>query len=199
MKRIAHITHLATHRIQLQNVSKPDRFRRFTKLLSVGRPHENSSYIQNKAPCRIGRLMRFTAVGALGTVINLSIMALLVHGVFKVDYLVAAVIAAEISILHNFVLQERFVFVEGRVGGKGTRSRLIQHLLYNNAEALMRIPFLMLLVETAHVMAILAQTLTLAAAFVARFVFVSHVVYGPRPSIGAAHRAAADSSDEVAA
>lgn len=129
---------------------------------------------------RIGRLTRFSAVGALGTVLNLFVMALLVHGVFDIDYVVAAVAAAEISILHNFVLQERFVFADMRNGINSRRKRLTQHLLFNNAEALVRLPVLILLVETAHVMALLAQAVTLAVAFVARFIFVSRMIYRPK-------------------
>ena len=145
------------------------------------RGHNVVPLVRRLSGSRLGRLTRFSAVGALGTVLNLLVMALLVHGVFDVDYLVAATVAAEISILHNFVLQERFVFRDLRNGANTWRGRLTQHLLYNNAEALIRLPFLILLVETAHVMALLAQAVTLAVAFVARFLFVSRVVYRARP------------------
>lgn len=63
-----------------------------------------------------GRMTRFAAVGAIGTIVNLLVMALLVHRTVSISYVVAAVIAAEISILHNFVLQERFVFRDMRAG-----------------------------------------------------------------------------------
>lgn len=130
---------------------------------------------------RMGRMTRFAAVGALGTAVNLLVMALLVHGLYDINYVVAAVLAAEISILHNFVLQERFVFRDMRDGVNSWWDRLSQHLLFNNAEALVRMPFLILLVETMHVWALLAQAVTLAIAFVARFLFVSRVVYRPKP------------------
>lgn len=129
----------------------------------------------------MGRMSRFAAVGALGTVVNLLVMALLVHGLIGINYVVAAVIAAEVSILHNFVLQERFVFRDMRDGVSSWRGRLTQHLLFNNAEALVRLPFLVLLVETLLVWALLAQAVTLAIAFVARFLFASRVVYSPKP------------------
>lgn len=137
-------------------------------------------------------MTRFAAVGAIGTIVNLLVMALLVHGMINISYVVAAVIAAEISILHNFVLQERFVFRDVRAGVNSLGSRLTQHLLFNNAEALVRLPFLILLVETMHVLALLAQAVTLAIAFVARFLFVSLVIYRPKPVKRAArHRAPA--------
>jgi len=120
---------------------------------------------------------RFAAVGALGTLVNLGVMALLVHGVFDISYLLASFIAAEVSILHNFVLQERFVFQTGRGSSKSRWTRLVQHLLFNNAESLLRMPLLVLLVDTAQMWAVPAQALTLAVSFLARFLFASRVVY----------------------
>lgn len=145
-------------------------------------------------------MTRFAAVGAIGTIVNLLVMALFVHGVTSMNYLVAAVIAAEISILHNFVLQERFVFGDMRAGVNSLGNRLTQHLLFNNAEALVRLPFLILLVETMHVLALLAQAVTLAIAFVARFLFASMVVYRPKPVKRVArHRAPRERVKEVSA
>ena len=126
-------------------------------------------------------MTRFAAVGVLGTLVNLVVLAVLVHGPFDITYVVAAVIAAEISILHNFVLQERFVFLDARSRISSRRFRFTRHLLFNNAEALLRLPFLVLLVQTMHLWALLAQAITLAGAFIARFLFMSRVVYGPGP------------------
>ena len=123
-------------------------------------------------------MSRFAAVGALGTVLNLLVMGLLVHGVLDIDYLVASVVAAELSILHNFVLQERFVFRDLR---RGTRLRRgVQFFGFNNVEALLRVPLLLVLVEVAGLGAVLAQALLLAVAFVGRFLFTSRIVYRPR-------------------
>lgn len=152
-------------------------------------------FIQQRASFRMGRMTRFAAVGAFGTVVNLLVMAALLLGVFEVNYVVAAVIAAEISILHNFVLQERFVFHDLRDGVNSFRGRLIQHLLFNNAEALIRLPFLILLVEMLYVWPLHAQVITLAIAFTARFLFASRVVY--RPSRTVRHRALSNPAKEV--
>ena len=129
---------------------------------------------------RMGRMSRFAAVGALGTIVNLAVMALLLSGPLAVNYVLAAVVAAEVSILHNFVLQERFVFQDLRDGAHGRPRRLAQHLVFNNAEALVRLPFLVLLVESVGVWPLLAQAVTLAVAFLVRFLFMSRVVYRPR-------------------
>jgi dolichol-phosphate mannosyltransferase len=133
-------------------------------------------FVYQMAALRMGRMSRFAAVGALGTVVNLAVMALLL-GPFGFGYVAAAVVAAEVSILHNFLLQERFVFADLRDGVHRRGRRLAQHLAFNNLEALLRLPFLVLLVETMHLYALLAQALTLAVAFVARFLFASRVVY----------------------
>lgn len=146
----------------------------------------------------MGRMTRFAAVGALGSVVNLLVLALLVHGLFDITYVVAAIVAAEVSILHNFVLQERFVFHDVGEGVSSWQNRLTRHLLFNNAEALLRLPFLILLVQTMHLWAVLAQAVTLASSFIARFLFVSRVVYGPKPvKRMRSHRAPRDSVKEI--
>ncbi|MGY1914918.1 glycosyltransferase [Blastococcus sp. SYSU DS0973] len=137
-------------------------------------------FLRQLASLRLGRLSRFAAVGALGTIVNLAVMALLLAGPLSVNYVVAAIVAAEVSILHNFVLQERFVFPDLRDGAHRRTRRLAQHLVFNSVEAGIRLPLLVLLVETVGVWPLLAQAATLAAAFVIRFLFVSRVVYRPR-------------------
>jgi dolichol-phosphate mannosyltransferase len=144
-------------------------------------------FMYQMASLRMGRMSRFAAVGALGTIVNLAVMALLVGGIADLNYVVAAAIAAEVSILHNFLMQERFVFRDLRDGVNRWPRRLAQHLAFNNVEALIRLPFLVLLVETMHIYALLAQAVTLAVAFVARFLFVSRVVYrSHRPALSQA-------------
>ncbi len=135
-------------------------------------------FVYQMAALRMGRMSRFAAVGALGTVLNLLVMALLVHGVLNINYLVASVVAAELSILHNFLLQERFVFQDMRRGSR--LRRCVQFFGFNNLEALVRVPLLILLVETVGLGAVLAQAVLLAIAFVGRFLFTSRVVYRPR-------------------
>jgi dolichol-phosphate mannosyltransferase len=131
------------------------------------------------ASLRMGRMARFATVGALGTLLNLALMALLVH-VRDVNYVTAAIIAAEVSILFNFGLQERFVFPDMRDGAR-FRTRAIRALLYNNAETVARLPLLVLLVQVAGIPAVVAQAVMLAVAFVFRFVFMSRVAYRPAP------------------
>ncbi|MDP9392635.1 MAG: GtrA family protein [Actinomycetota bacterium] len=76
-------------------------------------------------------------------------------------------------------MQERFVFRDLRDGEKSFWRRGVTFLASNNAEALVRLPVLAALVSGIGLAPLLAQGLTLATAFVLRFVFVSQVVYRP--------------------
>ncbi|MEX5265620.1 GtrA family protein [Kocuria sp. CPCC 205231] len=127
---------------------------------------------------RFGRAAGFAVVGGIGTVLNLLIMGLLMH--FGVHYIPAAVIAAETTILTNFLMQERAVFHSDRHSAHPLKRRFLQSFLFNNAEAALRLPVLWLLVDAAGTAALLAQAGTLAGAFVLRYLFHSRVVYRPR-------------------
>jgi dolichol-phosphate mannosyltransferase len=127
---------------------------------------------------RMGRMSRFATVGLLGTVVNLALMALLIQ-VHEVHYLLASVVAAEVSILFNFLMQERFVFRDMTDGVHSRGKRFTAALVYNNTEAIIRLPILALLVKATGIDAVLIQGFMLALAFVARFLFMSRVVYRP--------------------
>ena len=136
------------------------------------------NFLYQMASLRMGRMSRFAAIGVLGTLVNLGVMAVLMHGTLNVNYVVASVVAAEVSILHNFLLQERFVFRDMRHGYLMTR--LAQFLGFNNVEALVRIPILIAVVEWLTAPPVAAQALLITVAFVGRFVFTSRVIYSPR-------------------
>lgn len=137
-------------------------------------------FLHQMASLRMGRMSRFAAVGLLGTVVNLTVMWLLVGGLLDVGYVLASIVAAELSIVHNFLVQERYVFRDVRRGSWGRR--LAQFLAFNNVEALARIPLLVLLVEALGTGAVAGQALLVAGAFVGRFLFTSRVVYRPQPA-----------------
>jgi len=127
---------------------------------------------------RFGKMSLFAVIGGLGAIVNLAIMWVLVN--MGVDYIVAAIIAAETTIIGNFLLMERFVFHDMREEASGGWLRFAKSFTFNNAEALVRIPVMALLVESWHISAVLATALTLVVAFFVRFVFHSLVVYAPR-------------------
>ncbi|GAB2849808.1 hypothetical protein GCM10027024_26920 [Microbacterium insulae] len=135
-------------------------------------------FVAQLTALRFGKMSLFAVIGGLGAVANLAIVWALTR--MGVDYIVAAVIAAEVTIIGNFLLMERFVFQDMRDAASGVWLRFAKSFGFNNAEALIRIPIMALLVETWHISAVLATGLTLVVAFFVRFVFHSLVVYAPR-------------------
>jgi len=127
---------------------------------------------------RFGKMSLFAVIGGLGAVANVAIVWALTQ--LGVDYIVAAIVAAEVTIVGNFLLQERFVFHDMREDASGGWLRFAKSFTFNNAEALVRIPIIALMVESWHVSAVVATALTLVVAFFVRFVFHSLVVYAPR-------------------
>jgi dolichol-phosphate mannosyltransferase len=129
----------------------------------------------------VGRMSRFAAVGVCGTVLNLAIMAMLLG--LGSHYLLAAIVATELTILSNFLMQERLVFQDIH-GGLPLWQRILAAFGFNNIETLVRIPVLVLLVSVLLVPGLVAQAATLAAAFLIRFAFTSRVIYRIRPDAG---------------
>ena len=127
---------------------------------------------------RFGKMSLFAVIGGLGAVANVAIVWALTQ--LGVDYIVAAIVAAEVTIVGNFLLQERFVFHDMREDASGGWLRFAKSFTFNNAEALVRIPIIALMVESWHFSAVVATALTLVVAFFVRFVFHSLVVYAPR-------------------
>lgn len=145
---------------------------------------EGLRFARQLAGLRFGRMSRFAAVGALGTVANLVLMAVLLG--LGTHYLAAAVVATEVTIVTNFLLSERLVFADLRHEGRSWWARFTQVFLVNNLETLARTPVLVAVVELTAVPGLLAQALTLAVAFVVRFTLISRLVYRPRRTTSAA-------------
>ncbi|WP_082177647.1 glycosyltransferase [Arthrobacter sp. RIT-PI-e] len=135
-------------------------------------------FLRQLGELRAGRVGLFAVVGGIGTVLNLLIMGCLLA--FGVHYVPAAIVAAELTILTNFVMQEKLVFAGDRRTESAVRTRFLQSVGFNNVEALLRMPVLVLLVEMLAFNSILAQAGTLAVAFVVRYMFHAKVVYRKR-------------------
>jgi dolichol-phosphate mannosyltransferase len=134
-------------------------------------------FLTQLAALRFGRLSGFAAIGALGAVGNLAIMAVL--QAFGVWYLFAAVIGAVVTIITNFLLQERFVFRDLRAEGRSVGRRFAQSLAFNGSETTVRTLALWLIVDSTPIPSVLAQAVLLTVGFVLRFVYHSRVVYRP--------------------
>jgi dolichol-phosphate mannosyltransferase len=135
-------------------------------------------FLAQLSALRFGKMSLFAIVGGLGALVNIFIVwALTAAGV---NFVVAAVVAAEITIVGNFLLFERVVFRDMRDQASSVWTRFAKSFTFNNAEALIRIPVMALLVSGWHLSAVIATALTLIVAFFVRFLFHSLVVYAPR-------------------
>lgn len=71
------------------------------------------------------RWMKFNAVGAVGIVVQLTVLAILKSGL-GMNYLLATAIAVEASVLHNFFWHERFTWAD-----RQTRARFRRLAAFN--------------------------------------------------------------------
>lgn len=139
---------------------------------------QGATFALHLARLRFGKMSLFAIIGGIGAVINLAIMWALTS--LGVDYIWAAIIGAEVTIIGNFLLQERFVFGDMRTDARSIGARFAASFTFNNVEAALRIPIMVLMVETWHISSVLATALSLIVAFFARFLFHSLFVYAPR-------------------
>ncbi|WP_414684164.1 glycosyltransferase [Microbacterium sp.] len=135
-------------------------------------------FLSQLTALRFGKMSLFAVIGGLGAIANVAIVWALTQ--LGVGYIIAAIVAAETTIIGNFLLQERFVFHDMRESASAWWLRFAKSFSFNNAEALVRIPIIALMVESWQFSAVLATAITLVVAFIVRFVFHSLVVYAPR-------------------
>ena len=84
------------------------------------------SFLYQMAALRMGRMSRFAAVGILGTARSTWRSCGRCIHLAGVHYVPAAVIATEVAIVHNFLMQERFVFRDLRNGRHRAPVRFVQ-------------------------------------------------------------------------
>lgn len=124
---------------------------------------------------RFARLLAFGAVGATGIGVNTAALWFFSQYVVHPHYLIAAVLATEVSTSWNFVLTEKFVFRGAKPGtrlGRGVRFFLLNHLAL-----LPRLPLLALLVGVFSAHLLVANVITLALLFLVRFVVADSAIY----------------------
>lgn len=148
---------------------------------------QGATFIAHLARLRFGKMSLFATIGVIGALANLGIMWVLT--LIGVPYIWAAIVGAEVTIIGNFILQERFVFADMRTDARALGIRFATSFTFNNVEAAVRIPVMALMVETWHISSVLATGLTLIVAFFARFLFHSLVVYAPRGRKGSEPKA----------
>ncbi|NYJ30047.1 glycosyltransferase [Galbitalea soli] len=167
-------------------VRQPHRMRVLEEPFSFGRRFAGESkasvtqgvrFLRQLMALRFGRASAFAVIGVIGALANLAIVWLLTS--LGMEYLIAAAIAAEVTIIANFILQEHFVFHDLLHGASHWRVRFAKSVIFNNVEAAVRIPVLYVMVTLWGIAAVPATAVTLALAFVVRFTYHSRVIYAP--------------------
>jgi dolichol-phosphate mannosyltransferase len=134
----------------------------------------------------VARMVGFGLIGASGFVPNLAgLWALTVLGM---HYLPAEIVANQFGVAWNFLLIEQLLFRDRRAHRRWW-DRLGRFALLANADLLLRIPLIALLVGRFGMGALPATALALVMTFVLRFVGTEALVYLPRRRGSRARRA----------
>ncbi|MDT7726018.1 MAG: hypothetical protein QOI21_2594 [Actinomycetota bacterium] len=122
------------------------------------------------------RALAFGLVGLSGLVVNTATLWVLHDQVLHLHYLLAAILATEVSTTWLLVLTETVVYRRGKPGtvaSRGSRFFVLNHLAL-----LARLPILALLVDGIGISVLVANAMTLALLFLVRFVVADAAIYG---------------------
>lgn len=115
------------------------------------------------------RLLKFSLVGGLGLVVQLSALAALTA--MKINYLLATSLAVEAAILHNFIWHRRFTWADRT--GEGMRdglSALLRFHVSNGSISLVgNLVLIWILVARFGLPVLPANLAAIAACFAANF------------------------------
>jgi putative flippase GtrA len=122
------------------------------------------------------RFIRFNSVGLAGFVLQLGVLALLLHA--GVHYLVATALAVETAVLHNFLWHERWTWRDRPATGRGRLARLARFHALNGLVSLVgNVALMRLLVGTLGVPAIPANLLAVVACSLVNYVASDRIVF----------------------
>jgi dolichol-phosphate mannosyltransferase len=143
---------------------------------------EGVRFLRHLAILRFGakrvRMLAFALIGVSGLIPN-QLALWLLHDVAGMHYLAAAVLANMIAVGWNFLLTDRLLYRDRR--HRSLAGRGIRFFVMGNADLLLRIPLLAVLVDGAHAGVLAANLLTLLASFVVRFLLLDKVIYRVKP------------------
>jgi dolichol-phosphate mannosyltransferase len=143
---------------------------------------EGVRFLRHLAILRFGakrvRMLAFALIGVSGLIPN-QLALWLLHGVAGMHYLAAAVLANMIAVGWNFLLTDKLLYRDRR--HRSLAGRGIRFFVMGNADLLLRIPLLAVLVDGAHAGVLAANLLTLLASFVVRFLLLDKVIYRVKP------------------
>ena len=125
------------------------------------------------------RWLKFNAVGAIGIVLQLGVLALL-RSVLGLGYLVATGLAVEAAVLHNFVWHERWTWRDRKNSHGGVIGRLLRFNLTTGLVSIItNLVFMRLLVGSFHLEYLIANLLSIAAGSLANFFLSDWFVFAP--------------------
>ncbi|GLY08406.1 glycosyltransferase family 2 protein [Actinoplanes sp. NBRC 101535] len=120
------------------------------------------------------RMLAFALIGVSGLLPNQAVLWALLHGT-AMHYTAAAVVANVVAVLWNFALTDSLLYRNHR--RRGLLSRFSRFFLMGNADLLVRIPLLALLVSGLSLGVLAGNMLTLVASFVLRFLISDRLIY----------------------
>ncbi|MDT7840918.1 glycosyltransferase family 2 protein [Streptomyces justiciae] len=125
----------------------------------------------------LARMVVFGLIGLTGFVPNLVALWALTHA--GLHYLPAEIVANQFGVAWNFLLIEKVLFRDRR-RHRHWADRTVRFALLANADLVLRIPLIALLVTHFGLSALPATALALVITFVLRFVGTEALVYLPR-------------------
>ncbi|BEL08584.1 glycosyltransferase family 2 protein [Actinoplanes sichuanensis] len=145
---------------------------------------EGVRFLKHVAGLRFGparlRMLAFALIGLSGLLPNQAVLWALLH-LTDVHYTAAAVAANVVAVGWNFALTDTLLYRNHR--RRGPASRFARFFLMGNADLLLRIPLLAVLVSGLHLGVLVGNLLTLVASFVIRFLISDRLIYraGKKP------------------
>ncbi|WP_214107766.1 GtrA family protein [Acrocarpospora catenulata] len=122
----------------------------------------------------VRRFLGFGMVGVSGFLPNLAVMWLCTD-LLRLHYTLSAVVAHQVANSWNFALTDRLVFRD-----RGPDRRLRRYgwfMLSGNADLVVRVPFLMVLVSVARVNPLAGSMVVIGAMFLVRFLVTDRLIY----------------------
>lgn len=129
---------------------------------------------------RLARAAKFGIVGVLGLAINLAAQAAFIE-LFGLNYLVAAILATQVSSTANFLMAESWVFDAGSApAGRGWR--YLAFMGMNNAALVLRAPVMWFLTSRLGLHYTFSNFMSLAAMTLIRFGISDTVIWRAPPT-----------------
>jgi dolichol-phosphate mannosyltransferase len=143
---------------------------------------EGVRFVKHLGMLRFGaqrsRMLMFGLIGLSGLLPNQAVLWAL-HELAGMHYLPAAVLANMVAVGWNFALTDTLLY-RSRRAHRSRWGRFSRFFLLGNADLLLRIPLLALLVDGLHLGVLWANLVTLVISFAARFLVSDRVIYRAR-------------------